>query len=56
MKDRIPQDKDSPAKPSVDSDSAHSGSKPGRIGKAQIAPEHDPTQEKSGGREFGRDG
>jgi hypothetical protein len=56
MKDRIPQEKDSTAKPAVDDDAAHGGGKPGRIGEAQVAPEHDPAQEKSGRREFGRDG
>ena len=56
MKDRSPRDKDDAIKPKVDDDAGHGGSKPGRIGEAQIAPEHDPAQEKSGRREFGRDG
>jgi hypothetical protein len=38
---------------------AHSGGKPGaagEIGETDVAPEHDPESEKSGRREFGRDG
>jgi hypothetical protein len=37
-------------------DKSHAGSKPGRIGDTDVAPEHDPSLEKSGRREFGRDG
>lgn len=56
MKDRIPQEKGGVVKPPVDDDPAHGGGKPGRIGEARVAPEHDPAWEKPGRREFGRDG
>jgi hypothetical protein len=37
-------------------DKSRAGSKPGKLGKTDVAPEHDPAMEKSGRREFGRDG
>jgi len=37
-------------------DPSHAGGKPGKIGETDVAPEHDPSMEKSGRREFGRDG